>query len=378
MRYSIRMICAAAVCMICFMLWMFPCRAADTGDIYRAIAPAELDLPQDAQQALEDAGITPDEPESILNLSPADVLRQMTDALRQEASAPVKLLGSLLALTLLSGLLTAAGDTVAEDSMKRMTEMLCTLICTGAAARPLCTCLLRTADALRDGQQFMIGYVPAFAGFLAAGGSVANGASYQIFVLFLTELLAFLTRGILFPLLQMSAAAGIVDAVGPSMKLGGFVSGSRKAVTWLLGTVMTLFSALLSVRSFVAAAADSLGAKTVKLLSAGLIPIVGGAVSDAYSTVQGSIRLLRNGMGAVGILAVIWIILPPLLSLLCYRLVFAAGGICAEMSGAEAVSRLMRNTQAVLDAAFAMLFTAGLMLILSTAIMLLLTGNAAV
>ena len=304
------------------------------------------------------------------------MLRQAVEALRTEAAAPLKLLGSLLALTLLAGLLTAAGDTAADSGMRRMTEMLCTLICTGAAAHPLCDCLLRTAETISEGQMFMTGYVPVFSGFLAAGGAVANGASYQLFVLFLTEILAFLTGNLLFPLLQMSAAASIVDAVDPAMKLSGFVSGLHKAVTWILGTVMTLFSALLSVRSFVASAADSLGAKTLKLLSSGMIPIVGSAVSDAYSTVQGSISLLRSGIGAIGILAILWLMLPPLLSLLCYRTVFAAAALCAEMSGAEAVCRLMRNTQHVLNAAFAMLFCTGLMLILSTAIMLLLTGHA--
>ena len=131
-----------------------------------------------------------------------------------------------------------------------------------------------------------------------------------------------LTNGMLLPLLQMSTALGIADAVNPQLRLEKLAGGLRTAVTWILGTMMALFSALLSVRTFVASAADSLAAKSVRLLTAGMIPIVGSAVSDAYGTVQGSIRLLRNGTGAVGIIVIILLTVPPLLSLLLHRAVF--------------------------------------------------------
>ena len=173
----------------------------------------------------------------------------------------------------------------------------------------------------------------------------------------------------------MSAALGIADAVNPPLRLGGFVSGLRTAVTWMLGFVMTMFAALLSVRSIVASAADSLASKSVKLLASGLIPIVGSAVSDAYGTVQGSIRLLRNGVGAVGILVILWLILPPLLSLVLYRLIFRVNGVFAEMAGTKPLSQLYQNMQAVLSAAFAILVCFAVMMIVSSAAVLLLLGG---
>ncbi|MCR4761062.1 MAG: stage III sporulation protein AE, partial [Oscillospiraceae bacterium] len=249
------------------------------------------------------------------------------------------------------------------------------VICITAAAEPLCGCLERTADALETGQAFMAGYIPVFAGFLAAGGSVAGGAAYHVFVLFLTETVMLLANRLLFPLLQWGTALGIADAVNPKLRLGQFVSGFRTAVTWTLGTVMALFSALLSVRSFVASAADSLAAKSAKLLTSSVIPVIGSAVSDAYGTVQGSIILLRNSTGAVGILVIIWLTVPPLLSLLCYRAVFRLMQIVAETAGTETLGSLFRNAQTVLSAAFAILVCYAVMLIFSSAIMMILVGN---
>lgn len=337
-------------------------------------AAADLDIPQEAEDALDDLAIDATDPQGMLSLSPESVFRKLRQTAADEAAAPLRLCGSLLALTVLATLLGGLTDAAAESALRRIYDALCTVICVTVAAKPLCGCLLRTAAALDRSQLFMASFVPVFAAFLAAGGSIAGSASYQAFVLFLTEIIMQLTNGMLLPLLQMSTALGIADAVNPQLRLEKLAGGLRTAVTWILGTMMALFSALLSVRTFVASAADSLAAKSVRLLTAGMIPIVGSAVSDAYGTVQGSIRLLRNGTGAVGIIVIILLTVPPLLSLLLHRAVFWLMQVFADMAGAESLAKLYRNMQAVLSASFAMLVCCAVMLIFSSAIMILLTG----
>lgn len=374
MRICIRMIVvifAAAAMFFCGI----PCHAEDAAMDALYDAAGDISIPPEAEQYLSDAGISADEPESLLTLSPAGMLRAVVSAAAEEAAAPLHSCGILLALTVLSTVLGSMNDAASHPAIKRLFEVICTLLCIGQAARPLCTCLIRTAEALSRGQVFMGSFVPVFAAFLAAGGAVAEGAAYQAFVLFLTETVMQLAAGILFPLLQMAAALGIVDAVNPALRLGSFVSGIRTAVTWILGFVTALFSALLSVRSFVASAADSLAAKSLRLIASNMIPIVGSAVSDAYGTVQGSIHLLRNGVGAVGILVILWLVLPPVISLILYRLIFWLMRLFADMAGAKPMAALFQNTQDVLTAAFAILICFALMLIFSSAIMLLLLGK---
>lgn len=372
---------------MCFRIWLtglltaglllsgLPCRAAQAPQDTLTQAAESLEIPDEVQEEFDRIGISPGDPQSFLSLSPEELLHRFLETAAKEASAPLRLCGTLLTLTVLSSLLGSLGDAASGSSLRQCFDTLCTLICIGTAAGPLCDALIRTAEALDTGQVFMTGYVPVFGAFIAAGGQVAGSAAYQVFVLFLTEGIMQLMHGILFPVLQMAAALGFADAVNPALRLGGFVSALRKAVTWILGFVMTMFSALLSVRSIVASAADSLASKSVKLLASGLIPIVGSAVSDAYGTVQGSIRLLRNGVGACGILVILRLCLPPLLSLTFYRIAFRISGIFAEMTGTKPLPQLYQNMQTVLSAAFAMLVCFAVMMIVSTAALLLLLGN---
>lgn len=374
MRIVIRVI-AAAVIGIVLLCTGIPCRAYDDApEDTLSRAAQSIEIPDEVQQEFDRIGIVPEEPQSVLSLSPDDLLHRLLETAAEEATAPLKLCGMLLTMTVLSTLLGSLGD-AAGGTLRRGFDTLCTLLCIGTAAQPLCDCLIRTADALDTGQAFMTGYVPVFGSFIAAGGQVAGSAAYQMFVLFLTEGIMQLMHGALFPLLQMSAALGLADAVNPALQLGGFVRGIQKAVTWLLGFVMTMFSALLSVRGIVAAAADSLAAKSVRLVASGLIPIVGNAVSDAYGTVQGSIRLMRSGVGACGILVILWLTLPPVISLTLYRIVFRINGIFAEMAGTKPLPQLYQNMQTVLSAAFAMLVCFAVMMIVSSAVMLLLLGG---
>ena len=371
------LLCGFCIALLCMLAWEMPCCAENDAlaSLFEAAEPSAFAMPDDVQEQFAEDGISPEDPASLLTVSPAGMLQTLLDLLRQEAGKPLQLCGALLTLTLLSAVLGSMTDAASSGGMRRLTDMLCVLICAGSAAQPLCDCLTRTASALEDGRVFMLSFVPVFSAFIAAGGSVAGSAGYQLLVLFLTEGIMQLTASVFYPLLQLAAGAGIVDAVNPALKLGGFVAGLRKGITWLLGSLMALFSALLSVRSIVAAAADTFGTKTVRLLTSSLIPVVGGAVSEAYGTVQGSIVLLRNGVGAFGMLAIIYMTLPPLISLTVYRAVYAAAGIAADMAGAASLSVLFRHTQSVLAAAFAMLVCFAVMLIVSSALMLMLLGT---
>ena len=159
-------------------------------------------------------GITPDQPESILQFGPADMICSICNTFKSELSAPLLLLSGLLAVTAVSTLLSGTGDCIPQ--MKTDLSRVSALIIAGSTAAPLLHCLQRTAETLHEGEILMTGFVPVFSGFLAAGGTVTGASTYQLLILFLTELIMQLTNGIFLPLIHSAAALGITDAINPS------------------------------------------------------------------------------------------------------------------------------------------------------------------
>ena len=345
--------------------------AAD--EIYSASGAEELY----AGETLEDYGISFENPSSILSVTPAELWKLIKNTVISKVTAPLRLLVSLGIVVVLTALAESLGDTVKKAGTAKVYELVCVLAGVAAVSAPICEVLANSAEALEDGADFMNCFVPVFAGIAAAGGHITSATGYNVLVLTVSDIAIQAANGILMPLLSMCLCLAIVDASCSAVSLKGMLDGVKKLVTWGLGLIMTVFTGLLSIQSIVGSSADTLGSKTAKYVISNCIPVVGGAVSDAYSTVRGSIALLRNGVGSIGIAALAVMLLPPVISLALYRISVSAASAAADIFGAQKLSRLFGNIGAVLSAAMGVLVCFTLMFIISTAIIMTVCTNTA-
>ena len=315
--------------------------AAD--EIYSASGAEELY----AGETLEDYGISFENPSSILSVTPAELWKLIKNTVISKVTAPLRLLVSLGIVVVLTALAESLGDTVKKGGTAKVYELVCVLAGVAAVSAPICEVLANSAEALEDGADFMNCFVPVFAGIAAAGGHITSATGYNVLVLTVSDIAIQAANGILMPLLSMCLCLAIVDASCSAVSLKGMLDGVKKLVTWGLGLIMTVFTGLLSIQSIVGSSADTLGSKTAKYVISNCIPVVGGAVSDAYSTVRGSIALLRNGVGSIGIAALAVMLLPPVISLALYRISVSAASAAADIFG-EAFKTVWKHRSRVI------------------------------
>lgn len=79
-----------------------------------------------------------------------------------------------------------------------------------------------------------------------------------------------------------------------------------------------------------ASSADSVSVKGIKLLAGNTIPIVGGAIGDAYTSVLGSLNLIKGTVGAFGIFAIAAVNIPVITEMLLWMI---AVNICSALCG---------------------------------------------
>ena len=77
------------------------------------------------------------------------------------------------------------------------------------------------------------------------------------------------------------------------------------------------------------------------MLAGRVIPVVGGAVGETLRTVAGSVSYLKSTVGTVGIVAVVLLLLPPLVTVVLYRLGLIAASACADLLGCSAEGKLL-------------------------------------
>lgn len=288
--------------------------------------------------------------------------------MEERVERPFQMLGGLLTVILFAALLQSIQGSGIHPATERVFEFVCALAAVALLSDPLFRSFEAVQNALTQGAEFMLAFVPVFAGILAAGGTAGTAIYYQTAVVALADSIMQMICHMLLPFCTMSFALAIVDAVSPSVSVGGLLTLSRKITTWVLGLLMSIFLGVLSMQNLISGSVDTAATKTTKYVIANFVPVVGGAVSDAYSTVRGSLQILRSTTGIMGIAALCILFLPPLLQLLLYRLVVTIGAAAAEMFGTQRLLRLLRGTQQALAIAFALLICFAVMFIVATAI----------
>ena len=207
----------------------------------------------------------------------------------------------------------------------------------------------------------------------AATGQFGSAAIYQTSSLFLTNSILQILDHILLPFLSMSFAIAIANAVYAEHTLDGLLQFNKTIVTWSLGFLMSVFIGVISIQSIVSSAADGLTTKTTKYVVSNFVPIVGGAVSDAYVTVLGSLQVLKSTTGAIGIVVLLLIFLPILLRVVLYRLVLKLAVACADLFSVSQVSRFLKGAEQVLSMLFAILTCFAVLFLVTVALLLLIS-----
>lgn len=313
------------------------------------------------------------DPAALTSVSPAALLQRVWQMFTDRLTAPLRTFALLLGVILLSALADSMkGD---DDAIGTVYEVVCVLCAVGIAAEPVCSAFLQSASVLEHTADFALTYSAIFGGILAASGGISTAAVYQGSMAILCEIAMEIAARLLFPLLSMCLAMSIVDAVNPAVSLAGLIKCVQKAAAWVLGLLMALFLGMLSVQSMVAVSADRATTKAAKYMISGFVPLIGGAVSDAYTAVLGSMGVLRSGVGFLGIIAMVSLLLPVLLELGIYRMVTAAAAAIAELFASNQLARLFRSMESVLATGFSAAISFSVMFIFSTAVMMLLSSG---
>ena len=175
------------------------------------------------------------------------------------------------------------------------------------------------------------------------------------------------------PLMGVYLSICMVGNLAPGVQVNAVAKAVKSLVTWALGLLLTVFVGLLSLQTMVASSSDTVASKTAKFLIGTFVPVVGGALSDAFSTTQGYMRLLKTAVGAFGILAAALTFLPILLQTVRWYLTVGVAAAASELLGVRQVGEILKGAARPLGLLLAVLLCFALLVIVSTSLVLLVS-----
>lgn len=183
--------------------------------------------------------------------------------------------------------------------------------------------------------------LPVMSAALASqGGAVSAASIYGATVLFDTVLCS-LISSIMLPLLYIYLVLAMVSAALEDGLLRKMRDLLKKVMTWCLKIILYVFTGYISITGVISGTADQTAIKAAKLTISGMVPVVGGILSDASETVLIGAGVVKNAAGIYGFLAIVAVTIVPFLTIgINYLLLQATSAICAVFSPKSTVDLL--------------------------------------
>lgn len=306
----------------------------------------------------------------IGNLSFGELIGVVTDSVRTRISAPLKVLRTLVIVVLFTAVMKSAGESVFSGINSGMYSMVCVITAVTVIMPQLFTVYSSALEAIGRGGRFILVFVPVFAGITVMAGGVTTAGIYNLLILGASELIVGLSESFLIPVASLTAVLAVSGSVFPNISLESIINLLKRTVTWGMTVAMTLFTGFVSMKCTLGGKADGVASKTARFLISGAVPVVGGAVSDAYATVKSSFDVIQGTVGTAGMVAMIIIMLPPVIEVLIFRVVMWAGTAVAELFSTEPLVKLMKGIDSGLAVAQSVLVCYSVIFVLCTGILM--------
>lgn len=351
-------------------VFLTPAAAAETETAEEDINALYDSLPQETKDRLSALGIHSGEALDWQAPDPNRWFLLLQSVVGEESPLPVTTAGVLVGIVLLCAATEGLRHTLREPALSETYQAVCTVGAGVAMMVPLADCMSRVTAAAQSVTVFMGSFVPVYAAILATGGRISAAASYQTLMIAAAEGVAGLITGLILPLMAVSLALGLTGSVGKGLRIGAIGGWINRCGAWLLGTVSTLFVGCLSLQQIITGAADTVTTRAMRLSISSFVPVVGGALSEALTTVQGSFTLLRSTVGVFGIVAILAILLPPLCACVLWSVGLSLCGMVAETLELERLTGMFRTVAGVVKVLIGALCACGMVMILCTALVL--------
>ncbi len=327
-------------------------------------------LSDQTKDYLDTIGIDDISAGSILSLRPGEFFGLVVAMLKDTVSKPQVIFFSVLGIILLCSLIDGFKEGFLQKSLGNVFQTVSVLCIVGSVIVPVMSCIHKASAAIYDCSNFMLSFVPVLSGIMAVSGQPGTASAYNLLLFGAAEVTAQIASATVVPLLGIYLAFSIVAAVSPQINLSGAAQLIKSVASWVLGFIITVFVALLSVQTLVSSGIDNVAVRTGKFLIGSFIPVVGGALADAMTSVSGCLHLLKSVVGVFGILAAAMIFLPVLLEAIVWMLTLKASAAVSEIFELKQVSEVLKSCATAITLLVTVILCFAVLMIISTTIVL--------
>ncbi|CAM3013510.1 stage III sporulation protein AE [Hathewaya histolytica] len=254
------------------------------------------------------------------------IIKNLKRVIFKEVSSTFKLMGMLIIICIVCSMLKNLEDAFSNNSISSVAYFACLSTMIIIIAKSFYIGIDVVKSSIESISGFMYSIIPVLMTLLAGMGGVTQAAFLDPIIIFILNMGITIISNIIIPLIIMSFVLNFVNNISEEYKVSNLSSLIKNSVLWIQGIVMTVFVALLTIRSIMAKTMDEVTIKTAKFTVDTVIPVVGKSLSDAISTVAGYSLLIKNAIGTLGLIILVLIIITPIIKVFIMAMLYKLTG----------------------------------------------------
>ena len=319
-------------------------------------------LDDETKQALSTVGIDELNLEEIYSVSPKRIITLIIEIFKGRFTEPLKLFFLLVIILFFESVTEGILNTNKDD----FRSIIFTLLICSVTVVHIIECISLACSNLLLTSDFMIAFIPVYVFLLSSSGRITQALNFNTLIFGLGELIINLSKSILLPIMSVFVSINIACCVNPVMPIKSVAESIKKVITLCLTLISTVFVGILSVKGNIASSIDAVTLRSIKTLSGAAIPIIGSSMGDAYASIAGSMGLISNSVGFLGILIIAVINLPVIIELFLWYMCLNLSSIVGEALGSSSAKLLKSLSGAV--------SVINIILVLTSAVFIISTG----
>lgn len=326
---------------------------------------AFLTLPASAN-----AIVVPDVPEDVEDIFPeqqedfaAGVLSMIQKALdeaRPGFLSSIRICVSILATALLLSVLRTF-----QGKSKAVVEMGGVLVVTALLLGSTNSMIeegTKTVSQISDYGKLLL---PVMTAALASQGGTTTAATIYTATAFVDTCLCSVISSVLIPAIYVFLAFSVMNALTDDGILTKLKDLCKWAMSWFLKIVLYGFTGYMAISGVISGGADQTAIKATKLTISGVVPVVGGILSDASETILVGAGVVKNTAGVYGMLAILAVTILPFLTIGGHYLLLKITSAVSSVFAPKTVGTLLEDFASSMGLILAVVGTVSLIQMIS-------------
>lgn len=310
-------------------------------------------------------------------LHPEKIMKGLLKYFLHELIYNGKLLASIVILSVFSIILETIQSSFEKTTVSKMAYAITFMVLMIMAINSFNVSISYAKSAISSMMDFMVAVVPVLLTLLMSMGNITSVAVLHPLIIFMIHAVGTVIYVVVFPMLFFSAILHIISTLTDKYKVTQLANLLRTISIGILGTFVTIFLAVISVQGTTHAVTDGVTIRAAKYITGNFIPIVGRMFADASDTVISASLLVKNAVGLVGVVIILFTCAFPAVKILTLAFIYKLSAAVMQPLGDHPMVTSLETIGKSMIYVFASLAIVSLMFFLAITIMIA-AGNVSV